>query len=310
MSKIVWPDNKKFAFTVFDDTDFATLENVVPVYSFLKEHGFQTTKSVWPMRGLREPKIGGATCDDENYLQWLLELQRDGFEIGFHNATNHSSEREFTIRGLEKFKELFGHYPKSMANHADCEESIYWGNYRLSGIIELVYNILLRNKHKGLFRGHIEGDRFFWGDHCKEKVAYVRNFVYDDINTFRKCPYMPYYDPVRPYVNNWFASSEGAKVAKFNNCISERNQDRLEEEGGACIMYTHFACGFVENDRVHPRFKELMDRLGRKKGWFVPVSTMMDYIRGEKGDHVISSMERYKLELKWMIHKIMIGGST
>ena len=29
--KIQWPDGKDFAFTVFDDTDFATLKNVKKV---------------------------------------------------------------------------------------------------------------------------------------------------------------------------------------------------------------------------------------------------------------------------------------
>ena len=31
-----WPDGKDFAFTVFDDTDYATLENVKEIYSFLR----------------------------------------------------------------------------------------------------------------------------------------------------------------------------------------------------------------------------------------------------------------------------------
>ena len=55
---------------------------------------------------------------------------------------------------------------------------------------------------------------------------------------------MPYHDPDRPYVNAWFAASEGADVTAFNRCLSEEHQDRLEAEGGACIMYTHFASGF------------------------------------------------------------------
>ena len=33
----------------------------------------------------------------------------------------------------------------------------------------------------------------------------------------------------------------------FNKCLSNKNQDRLENEGGACIMYTHFADGFCKN---------------------------------------------------------------
>ena len=50
---IPWPHGKRFAFTVFDDTDSATLENVSPVYALLRDLGFRTTKSVG-----RSPVIG------------------------------------------------------------------------------------------------------------------------------------------------------------------------------------------------------------------------------------------------------------
>ncbi len=70
-SKIKWPDGKDFAFSVFDDTDNITLENVPPVYSFLNEHGFKTTKSVWPLKNEGIPLEGGLTCEDKAYLEWV-----------------------------------------------------------------------------------------------------------------------------------------------------------------------------------------------------------------------------------------------
>ena len=48
-----WPDGKAFAFSVFDDTDLSTLENAPAVYRLLRDLGFRTTKSVWPLRGTR-----------------------------------------------------------------------------------------------------------------------------------------------------------------------------------------------------------------------------------------------------------------
>ena len=42
---VEWPEGRSLAFTVFDDTDHATLENVSPVYAFLRESGFRTKKS-------------------------------------------------------------------------------------------------------------------------------------------------------------------------------------------------------------------------------------------------------------------------
>ncbi|MBW7897483.1 hypothetical protein B188_23060 [Candidatus Brocadiaceae bacterium B188] len=299
-NKITWPEGKGFAFTIFDDTDLATLENVREVYSFLADHGFRTTKSVWPIRGAEEPRIGGATCEDKEYLTWIYHLKDRGFEIGYHSATFHSSSRSETIRGVEKFKELFGNQPKCTAFHHDNQENVYWGEYRLSGLNRFVYNVVSRGKYKNLFRGHREGDEYFWGDICKENITYVRNFVFTGINTLKACPMMPYYDPQRPFVNYWFASSDGPDVETFNDCITEINQDRLEEENGACIMYTHFGKDFYKDGNINSQFKFLMKRLRRKNGWFVPVSTLLDYLLKVNGKHTISDRERKGLERKWL----------
>jgi hypothetical protein len=118
---------------------------------------------------------------------------------------------------------------------------------------------------------------------------------------------MPYHDPQRPYVNFWFASTEGAKVQTFNNALSEKNQDRLEAEGGACIMYTHFTNGFCPEGRLDKKFESLIKRLAQKKGWFIPVSTLLNYLREENGDYVITDSQRRALERKWLLHKIQVG---
>ena len=235
-----------------------------------------------------------------------MKLQQQGFEISLHNVTYHTSLREETLRGIERFYELFGHYPYSAAaNHTNCYENIYWGNYRLTGIHEIIYNLLLRNRNKGVFQGHIEGSPLFWGDVCKAKIKYVRNFVFGDINTLQVCPFMPYHDPKRPYVNYWFAASEGPVVDSFISMLAEKNQDRLAAAGGACIMYTHLACGFYEKGRIHPRFKFLMERISKMNGWFVPVRTLLDYLLESRGPYGITSSERNKLERRWLLHKII-----
>ena len=305
-----WPEGKKFAFTIFDDTDLQTVENTAPVYEFLYELGFRTTKSVWPIKGSQKPLVGGGTCDDPEYLAWALLLQRRGFEIGMHNATYHTSTKEETRRGMETFKAHFGTYPKCLANHYSNEESIYWGNYRLTGARKFIHNLLLRYRRDGLFRGHIEDSPLFWGDICKEKVHYVRNFVYGDVNTLKACPYMPYYDPLRPYVNAWFAGSEGGSLDSYLSMLSERNQDRLEIEGGPCIIYAHFAKGFFRDGKLDPRFKKLMERLSRKNGWFVPTGVLLDYLSCERGIHEITVQERAHLEWRWLLHKLRMRGTS
>ena len=301
--KISWPNNKKFAFTVFDDTDGANLKDNQLIYQYLDELGFKTTKSVWVAQGNNGSKEKGITCEDNEYLNWLLDLKKKGFEIGYHNTTFHSSQREEIKKGLHKFKTLFNHYPITMANHYANQENIYWGPNRLTGFQRIIYNILTRFKWKNYFQGHDEMSSYFWGDLCKKHVTYVRNFVFSDINTLKCCPYMPYKDTTKPYVNYWFASTDGDNLKKFNRCLSNENQDRLEEEGGACIMYTHFAAGFCQNGKLSEQFKKQMKRLSEKNGWFVPVSTLLEYLRKENKKLVISSKQRITLERKWLINK-------
>lgn len=306
-TKINWPYGKRFAFTVFDDTDFTTMQNGPGVYQFLYDLGLITTKSVWPIKGEQVPKFGGTTCADAAYVAWVRKLKQQGFEIALHNATYHTSNRAQVIAGLEQFKNLFGEYPTIHANHSGCDDCIYWGDARLSGTNKLVYNLLTRFRNREKYLGSVESSDLFWGDKCREHMRYVRNFVYSDINTLKACPYMPYFDKERPFVNNWFASSEGPTCQSFCRTISEKNQDRLEEEGGGCIMYTHFGTdGFFHNGRLNSDFARLMERLSRKSGWFVPVSTLLDHIQHERGSHVISARERNQLERKWIREKVFI----
>jgi hypothetical protein len=305
--RVRWPEGKAFAFTVFDDTDCGTMDNLPGVYSFLADLGFRTTKSVWPLPGTAPSPLGGDTCGDGAYLEWVLGLRARGFEIGYHNATWHSSPRADTVRALDRFAELFGDAPRAMANHASCREGIYWGRHRVSGVRRVVYDVLTLGRQRGRFSGHVPGDAFFWGDLCRQRVRYVRNFSYADTNTLRACPYMPYHDPRRPFVQYWYASSEGGSVTPFNRTLSEANQDRLEEEGGACIMYSHFAKGFSDGGRPQPRFRRLMERLARRNGWFVPVSRLLDHLIAVRGPHTLDGRERRELERRWLLHKVAVG---
>jgi hypothetical protein len=310
MNKIKWPLGKSFAFTIFDDTDLSESGNFEIVYDFLADLGMKTTKSVWPIRGENTPKIGGATCEDPVYLSSVVRMQKKGFEIGYHNSTYHGVSRERIEKGLEKFRAHFGHYPRTMSNHADSVEAIYWGDSRLTGWRKKFYNLVTRNRQKEVFLGHVKGSTQFWGDLCLEKISYVRNFVTADINTLKFCPWMPYHDPTKPYVKYWYASSEGPMINSFNETTREESQDRLEEEGGACIMYTHVACGFQENGKLNPRFRELMTRLAGKNGWFVPVGELLDFLLTQSKNRELTPAQRAKLERRWLMHKIRIGGTS
>jgi hypothetical protein len=308
--KIKWPLGKSFAFTIFDDTDNQNQFNTRPVYDLLAENGILTTKSVWPIRGALEPIIGGETCENPDYLRWVLELREKGFEIGMHNVTFHTSQRQDTLRGFEQFEKLFGLFPIVLANHAHCAESIYWGSERLTGINKLVYKIANFKKISEEFYGHRKNSPLFWGDICQDRVKYVRNFIYNEINTLNECRVMPYYDPARPYVNYWFASSDGHNCPAFNTLLSEKHQDSLVQDGGACIVYTHFASEFCQSGKLNPRFKELIYRISKLNGWFVPVSDLLDYLLTIPGRPRFSPRIRNKLEQKWLLKKALDGGTT
>jgi hypothetical protein len=157
--------------------------------------------------------------------------------------------------------------------------------------------------------GHVDGHSRFWGDVCFEKIRYCRNLVYTEIDTLQACPWMPYHDPLRPYVRAWFSSSEGANCPRYLKTVQEANQDRLEQEGGACIMYTHFGHGFVDSGALNARFSALMLRLSRKNGWFTPVSTLLDYIRERRGAVTLTEQQRGSLEWKWLTQKLLRGTS-
>jgi len=305
----LWPDGKAFAFTILDDCDYATMENVPEVYAVLADLGFRTTRTVWPLEGESPALAAGATCADPHYLAWLRALQERGFEIGWHLASYTSSNRGRTVKGLDLFRQMFGRYPRVMSSHPGCVENLYWGDARLSGLNRLTYNVLTALRFRELFQGHIEGSDYFWGDLCRERIDYVANFGYSDPNTLGTVPFMPYHDPHRPFVNAWFGVTEAPEKHSFLEVISEENQDRLEEQGGACILHTYFACGFYKEGEVDRRFRDLMDRLCRKNGWFVPVSTLLDHLRESNGLPNVTGPERHALERAWVKYKMRVGRS-
>jgi hypothetical protein len=284
------------------------LETARSVYSLLADLGFRTSIGVWPLGARREKNSGGQTCANPEYLAFLQQLQQKGFEIAFHNAAPHPSYREEVIESLDLFEQYFGAAPRSMANHYNTD-AIYWGSSRISGWRRTIYNLSTVGRKHEKFFGHVEGHPSFWGDVCRDRIQYCRNFVCTDINTLRMCPWMPYSDPTRPYVRYWFAGSEGANAKSFLKSMQDQHIDRLEEEGGACIMYTHFGHGFVQNGKLDSEFRRIMEGLARRNGWFVPVSDLLDFLLKTKGPTVLDDKIRRQLEVRWLFEKLFRGSS-
>jgi len=309
MKKIAFPQGKKFAFTIFDDTDHASVENVKPVYELLVRLNMRTTKSIWvfPTDNERNPYFHSQTLADPDYLSFIRWLMENGFEVAFHNASMDSNPREVTLAALERFKELLGRYPNVHVNHSRNKDNLYWGQDRIDfPPIRLLMKLKRRSTD---FVGHRPESPFYWGDLCRQHITYVRNFVFREINLLRINPTMPYRDPKRPHVQYWFSSSEGGSAKSFNALLSADNQRRLEGEGGVCIVYTHFAKGFVEDGKVNNETEQLLHQLSMRQGWFVTVTELLDYLRAEQTSAALTTSERIRMELRWFIGKLLHGTS-
>lgn len=304
MKPIRWPQGKRFAFSIFDDTDNATLTNIAPFYELLRSLGMRTTKSVWPLASIQPNRHDGRTCDDDDYLAWLQQLQRDGFEIAFHMARAHSSVRADTIRALDRFRECFGHDPRSMANHSRNQENIYWGDRRLSGLRRTLFQLLTMARPQRKFSGDLEGDEYFWGDICRDRISYVRSFTFRRLHQLPMGPPLPYVDPQRPFVASWFTGVHTPDVHSFLRLMDERQQAQLESEQGLAILYTHVASGFVTDGNVEPAVRSALERMSQRDGWFAPVSTIMDYLVEYQGLHTLTDTERSQLEWTWLCDQI------
>lgn len=302
MRKIVWPETCDFAFTIVDDTDGATVKNVKPVYDYLYEKGLLTTKTCWVYPS-RDDVYTGESLEDENYRDFLLDLSEKGFEIGFHNAGSGGFKREETISAFERFREVFGFYPSIHINHSNNIENIYWGACRFSGIIKWIYK-LKRSSVKSL--GHDAKSEYFWGDICKKNVKYIRNRTFNGINTLTEDPRLVYAEKGKDeYSNYWFSSSDGMRLEPFLKLLTKENVDKLEREKGLCIVYTHFAYDFVDEDgNLNEDFKKAIDYVASKNGWFVPAGEILDYVRADR-EYKPSLIYQAFMDIKWFIERIM-----
>ena len=276
-----YPDGKDFAFTIIDDPDYGILEEKPLMYDYLDNLGFKTTIPVWVMdnkHGTGEKGVlsnaRGITTTNKKYLEYIQSLQKKGFEVCLHTVSPGNDLREETMQGYELFKRQFGQYPKININHANNLEDIYWGGDRFSNkILRFAYKLWTSD-----FQGNRENSKYFWGDICKEKTKYVRNWSTDNINTIAINKHMPYHVAEKPYVNYWFDCSDGYNYDKFMRLISDKNMKKLISEKGTAIIYTHFAYGFVDRrtQSLRREFQVQLQKISRMNGWFVPASTILD----------------------------------
>ncbi|HCA67043.1 MAG: hypothetical protein A2249_00190 [Candidatus Jacksonbacteria bacterium RIFOXYA2_FULL_44_7] len=309
VKQLSFPHGKKFAFSIFDDTDDAIVETVQPIYDLLYKLNIKTTKSVWVFRP-KEPKNiwrETETLEDSKYLTFIKTLHDRGFEIALHNVSADPNERKTSLAGLEKFRDWLGFYPTSHCNHVTYNthqnDALYWGYERISN--PFLRQLFKRTRFNSDSKGHDSGSKFFWGDIAARSVRYVRNLTFNDINTLKINPSLPYHEPQKPYVPFWFSSSDGRDVTQFNKLLSIHNQERIERERGVCIVYTHFAYNFVKNKTVHPETQLLLETLAKKDGWFVPVTELLDWLKEQRDNETIPKQELTRMEYRWFWEKFL-----
>jgi len=303
---IAFPDGKKFAFSIFDDTDVATLEYIRPIYELLDRLGFRTTKSVWPLPYLGTSEYeGSATLDDSEYAAYIRDLQERGFEIAFHGARMESSERAEIHRAFEVYQQNLGGYPTAYAAHGHNCDNLYWGADRFRFRLWRWLYAAVGGRREQHGEGHRKESPYYWGDLAQQHVRYVRSFTYDELNLWNITTAIPYRTAGTPGVNAFFPSSFADNVEEFIELLSPARQALLEREGGLAIVGTHFGKGFLRDGRVHPQVVELLTQLSQRHGWFQPVSTLLDYLVGvQSGTPLLGGFELFRLEALWFWHSI------
>ena len=305
--KYTWKDHKKFAFTIVDDTDGASVENIKPIYQYLYKKGIITTKTVW----MYSPRdyFPGDSMENEAYRDYVVGLQKQGYEIALHDAGSGRFSSAEIKNALEEFREIFGSYPKMQINHGDNPSSIYWCGKRFSPLLARLYNFY--KKKKGAFvesEGDMPGKPAFWGDDCKAHIRYIRNRVYGELNLLKCDPYTPYREKQKDvYSNYWFSSSDAMTADLFVQLLSKRNIDRLVQQRGCAIVYTHFGYGFVDEKtkKLRNDVKEVLDYLAEQDGWFAPASEILDTLLEQKhGNEYLSSWKSLKLDIRWLAERV------
>lgn len=301
MRRVRFPGGKAFAFTIVDDTDQATLERIKPLYDVMADAGLRTTKTVWVGPASDEPVATnqGESLRDAGYRDYLLELQKKGFEIALHNVRGGSSTRAEIIDGLDQFKSIVGRDPSIQVNHAVNRENLYWGKDRWTVPVFRWAFALTRSRD---FTGQQADSPHFWGDVARQRIKYLRRFTFTEINLLKVNPTMPYRLQETPYVNYWFENSDGGSINAFERLLSPANLDALEREGGVSIVYAHLGAGSFNRDgKADPRFVARIRDVASRNGWFAPATEILDHLASQPGWRAdLTWRERVRLETLYL----------
>lgn len=302
-----YPNGARFVFTILDDTDDATVENVKPVYDLLSELGMRTTKTAWPLECPEGSTLffAAETLQDPHYLEFVRDLVARGFELAWHGATMESSTRERTLRGLAMIEELLGVRPTLACNHGQNLENLYWGAERYrTALLRMPFAVAERLLGRPRYEGHRSDSVYFWGDVCRERFRFVRSFAFTTLDSGAIPPGRPYRLSSTPWVNHWFNTADAPDAERFNRLVTPAAINRLRDEGGICILSTHLGKGFARGGRVDPQVEDTLRYLAAQPGWFVPVSDVLEHQLANVRDTTIHALTRWRLELGHLLDRL------
>lgn len=301
---MIWPNGKKAAFAIIDDTDDAEMPGIADVYDLLMEYEIPTTKTVWvyPVKDTHLFR-GNSLTADPAYLAFIQKLLKNGYEIGLHNVGSGDFTRTEILGGLEEFKNLLGFYPTIHVNHSYNPDNIYGGDKRFSFPFDYLVRFLYSN-YTG-FSGEVESSKHFWGDIHKRYIKFSRSYELDDLNLLRHCQF-PYYDKkYSDYCNLFYPSVFCPNQDLFNARITDRNLQKLILQNGCSIIYTHFGY-YTERDGIQQDFYNSLDLLKKYSPdiWFAPVGKVLSYLENANGVRSITRGHKFLLEAKTLATRV------
>jgi hypothetical protein len=297
-----FPTGAEFAFSILDDTDDSTRANAAPFYALLKELGLRTTKTVWPIAVSREeqgPFFAGSTLEDPEYAEWVRSLVSDGFEVASHNASMGSSLREQTRQGQAITRRETGAVMRLHCNHAQNLENLYWGSARYRSFpLGAVARLLERLRGHPRYLGHVPDSPYFWGDIALAEFDYIRSFAFNSMSTDMLSIPPVYADDTTPWVARWFITADAPDAHAFRRLVTREAVDALRCRRGHVIVSTHIGKDFVDSSGVvDEQISDTLRYISSLNGWFVPVSTLLDWLGQQVGIPTISSWQRLRMEL-------------
>jgi hypothetical protein len=197
-----YPEGKRFAFSIVDDTDCGTVQTLEPVYAVLRELGLRTTKTVWVRRSSMPDQfdVNSETLESPGYLDFVRALKADGFEIAMHTAApgaRCAPRRSPRTTGSGPLRRG----PVMNVNHSMNRENLYWGRHRLDGALRAILYDRTAGRH--VFEGHVENSPTSGETSAGRGTRYV-GLHRAGIDALAAKPSMPYHDPRRPHVALWY----------------------------------------------------------------------------------------------------------